>query len=443
MPPDPELPSSKASPQLAAAPPRWTPSEPPVIGATPPLTAPSPPPLLPPTAGHKSSPARKALTILLSLCLAFFLADGLLSLIDASLILVFGIRALTILRGLVFLLATVLGIVTYLLMGLSPSVPKRLFLPIALFTPATSLLGIPFLIYFYSRFQQIDWLGSLCQVVLGLTILRVVHGGFRVRWPLVPEQRLPGLRFSWLNLSAFLGLNLFVLLPAVIAYLALCAALAVDRFSDGFLALRPGGLTVRVRQYVRADGKTVQLYPMSHVGNSAFYRKLSASFPADSIILMEGVTDNRDLLTNHISYKRMATSLGLAEQQKEFKPSRGKMVRADVDVEEFAPDTIDCLNLVMLVHSKGVNAETVLKLIQYSPPPDLERQLFDDLIHKRNRHLTDELDSRLSESDILVVPWGVAHMPGIAKEIRKSGFHLDKTQEYVAIRFGAARHKPE
>jgi len=34
-----------------------------------------------------------------------------------------------------------------------------------------------------------------------------------------------------------------------------------------------------------------------------------------------------------------------------------------------------------------------------------------------------------------MVPWGAAHMPGIAREIIKSGFHLAETREYMVIRF--------
>ena len=91
--------------------------------------------------------------------------------------------------------------------------------------------------------------------------------------------------------------------------------------------------------------------------------------------------------------------------------------------------------MVMLIHARGVNAETMLKLMSFSPPPHSEEQLLDDLLRKRNRHLLEELQARLPETDHIIVPWGVAHMPGIAAEIQKAGFRLDETQEYVVIRF--------
>ncbi len=112
-----------------------------------------------------------------------------------------------------------------------------------------------------------------------------------------------------------------------------------------------------------------------------------------------------------------------------------------MDVEQFTTNTIDFLNLVTLIHSKGLNAENMLKMTQFSPPPHFEEQLFEDILKKRNRHVLDEIQSRLFESENIIVPWGVAHNPGIAKEIQKSGFRLLETREYVVIRFGHSGSK--
>jgi hypothetical protein len=214
-----------------------------------------------------------------------------------------------------------------------------------------------------------------------------------------------------------------------------CAAAAVGHFSEGFLKLRPDGFSVQVRNYVRNDGKRIQLVPMAHVGDASFYHQLSQSFSTNAVILMEGVSDEGNLLTNKVTYKRMATSLGLAEQHEEFKPAQLQMVNADVDISAFTTNTIGFLNLAMLFHAKGVNAETVLKLLELSPSPQLQEQLWDDLLRKRNQHLLGELRARLPDAQQFIVPWGVAHMPGIAQEIEASGFRLEETQEYAVIRF--------
>lgn len=437
MPSDPNDNPPNAKPDSGTAPPRLPETLLSALGPAPSgNTEISTPPLLKPNRGDS---ARRLITILLRLCLWLFLADGVVSLVDDSLILLFDVHFLTLIRETLFLFFILIAVVVYILMGFTPIIPKRLFLPVTLFNPVAWLVAVPFLIYFHRRMPEVTWAISFCQVVLGISVLYRVNGGLKFHWRPIAESRLEGRRFCWRNLFVFLLVNVFVLFPAVVVYLVFFAGRAVDHFSDGFLALRPNGLNVQVRKYVRNDGEMIQLFPMSHIGEPEFYRKLSQSFPSNSIILMEGVSDNRNLLTNKITYHRMATSLGLAEQQKEFNPTRGEMVMADIDVDQFSTNTIDLLNLVMLIHVKGASAGNILKLMQYSPPPHFEEQLFDDLLRKRNRHLLNEIHSRLSQTENIIVPWGVAHMPEIASEIQKAGFRLTETDEYVAIRFGPAR----
>ena len=393
------------------------------------------PPVLAPDSPSRVSSWRQVFAVLLSLCLALFLVDAVVSLLDDSLILFFGLHVFSFIREVVALLALFMGVAVYGLMGLTPVVPKRLFLPIPLYYLVVLLAMFPVMIYCFSRVQLFAWGFSAFQVVLALGILWRAQGGLRFRWPLVAVDRLGSRRFGWWNLSGFMLATLFGLLPGAIVYSYLCAALAVNHFSEGFMTLRPNGFSVQVRKYVRNDGKLIELFPMAHVADAGFYQQVAQTFPTNSVILMEGVTDRQNLLTNKLSYKRMAKSLGLSEQKVEFAPTRGEMVRADVDVAQFSTQTIDFLNLVTLFHAKGVNAATVLQLFQYSPPPDFEAGLFEDLLTKRNQHLMEEIQSHLSQVDNLMVPWGVAHMPGIAREIQKSGFRLDGSREYTVIRF--------
>jgi hypothetical protein len=393
------------------------------------------PPALSQPVNPQSGSGRQMLAVLLSLCLALFVASGFVSLADDSLVLLFRFHLLTLTSEILFFVALLVTVLMYGLMGLTPIVPKRLFLPIAVFY-ATGLLSVfPILIYAYDRVWEVDWVLSLCQAIVGVWILYRAQGGFVLRWPLVPVERLGVRRFSWLNLSTFVLVNVFVLLPGIMVYLFLCTALAVGHFSEGFMTLRPTGFSVQVRKYVRDDGKTIELFPMSHVADARFYHQISQTFPTNSVILMEGVTDEKNLLTNKISYKRMAKSLGLTEQRQEFTPSRGEIVHADVDVDEFTRDTINFLNLVMLVHARGLTLGNLQKLLQFSPPAHLDEELLNDLLRKRNQHLAKEIQSYLSESDNIIVPWGVAHMPGIARELQKAGFRLDRTQEYKVIQF--------
>jgi len=393
------------------------------------------PPILPKPACECSA-LRKPVAFLLSLYLGLFLADAVVSLLDDSLNLFFGVHVLSVLRSSIFLPGFLLSILIYGLIGLLPMIPKRLFLPIILFNPAAILAVIPVEIFFHSRVHQFCWFLSLCQLLCGLGVLHLVQGGFKFPWLLFPENRLNTGGFSWWNLSSFLLVNVFVLTPVLISYLVFALSLAVERSTDGFLKLRPAGVEAQSRSYVRDDGKTIQLYPMSHIANAGFYRDISQAFPADSIILQEGVSDRKHLLKNGISYKRMATALGLSEQTKEFKPGRGKIVRADVDVDQFAPGTIDLLNRIMLIYAKGLTAENLRVLLQNPVDQD---QLWDDLLRKRNQHLLEEIHSRLLQTNHIVVPWGAGHMPELAREILKSGFHLESARDYALVPFRFSR----
>jgi hypothetical protein len=332
-------------------------------------------------------------------------------------------------------IAMLMAMLVYGLMGLTPMIPKRVFLPVTFFYVAALLAVFPILIYYYDRMVQIDWVLSFCQVILGLGLLWWLWGGLKFRWPIVEDKHLGDRGFSWLNLVVFLLANVFGVLPAMVIYTVLCATLAVNHFSGGFMALHPGGMTVQVRKYVRNDGKTIQLIPMAHIADAGFYQKVAQSFPSNSIILMEGVTDRQHLITTGTSYKRMARALHMAEQHEEFKPTRGEMVRADMDVDQFSTNTVDFINLVMLVHSKGITPATGRKVLQFSPTPDFQKQVFGDLLRKRNRHLWEEIQARLPQTDNIIVPWGVAHMPEIAAEIQKAGFRLNESQDYSVIKF--------
>jgi hypothetical protein len=288
-------------------------------------------------------------------------------------------------------------------------------------------------VYFHEHAAWIGWSVSLLQVMLAFLILRYLKQGPAIRWPLCPDSRLGERKFRWGNLTAMLLAALLIVMPALLLGTALSAKLAVDHFTDGFVALGPSGVTMQVRRYVREDGKQITLVPMSHVGESSFYQELSESFPEDSVVLMEGVSDKNKLAPSHSNYSRMAEAIGVVEQHEFFKP-KGEIVPADVDMSEFSPATRDMLKGVLLVHSKGLTEETMPILLKPTPP-GFEKQLLDDILGKRNRHLLRVLHERLPNTNHIVIPWGAAHMPEIAREIVKSGFRVVETREFNAIRF--------
>src|ERR1017187_2230086 len=347
---------------------------------------------------------RAVFAILLSVVLGLFLADAGVSLLDNTLILGFGVHILGAIQEMIFGLLFLVSILVYLLMAFMPMIPKRFLLPIVLFAPVVQLAMIPLLIYHYDRLQQIAWVISLCEVLWGLGILFWIQGAFRLRWPFLRQEQFGSRTFSWQHLSGFVLMNVFVLLPGVLLYLAVCASLAADHFSGGFLALRWSGLVVRAKTYVRGD-KNIQLVPMMHIGEAEFYNRISKSLPTNSVILLEGVTDNKNLLKHELSYERDAQRLGLVEQEDKYFPPQARLRQADVDVAQFSKQSIAFLDLCAIVHSKGWSMESLQKMMRQSEEPQFADRLLDDLLTKRNANVLKEIEAEIPGSDVIVVPW--------------------------------------
>ncbi len=365
---------------------------------------------------------------------------------DDAVILFFNGHGLSLLRGLISLVTMFMAVVGVygMMIGITSRVPKRLLLPIPMFFLAAMLAMFTLAIFFHHHIEQIAFGISSCQLLLGLGLVNSTRREKRYSWPWVQAEQLGARGFSWRHLCAFVAANLFVLLPFVFVYIFFFSARAVNRFSEGFVALHPGGLTMQVRKYERNDGKMIELFPMAHIADESFYRQVSQSFPTNSVVLLEGVSDDQNLLTNKITYKRMANTLGLSEQRETFAPGRGDSVAADVDVRQFSASTLGFSEpRDAVLHSRGVtaccgNPGEIFRRLKCNTRRrrDLREKLFDDLLTKRNQHLLGEIEAHLQVSDNIMVPWGAAHMPGLAREIQKSGFHLSETTEVYVIRFG-------
>lgn len=370
----------------------------------------------------------------LSLTLAAFLGSALVALASDTLIVLFDNTALAKTAAGLAVPVLLMTVFVYLLMALTPMVPKRFFLPLSLCGPLTALAALPLMIYFYPQAKWIVWAMSLVQVVVGILLIRRIAGSWKWRWPLIPESRLEAPGFRWKNTLGFTAVNLLAVVPAVALYVAGCSVVAVSHFTEDFVSLGPSGVTMQTRTYTRDDGKTVELVPMSHIGDEEFYQTLSASFAPTATVLLEGVSDKEHILTDKVGYGKTAKDLGLAEQQKVFKP-KGELVPADVDLSQFSKVSLDYLKKTLDLHSKGINAAT-LPVLMETPPPDLPEKLLHDLLTLRNAHLLRVMEERLKTSDHIIVPWGAAHMPGISAGVLKAGFRLQDKEDHLAIRFG-------
>jgi hypothetical protein len=377
---------------------------------------------------------RKAVATLLSLGLVFFLADGLFSFLGDSLSVAFGIAAFPLIRGLLLLLTLGMAAVLFVVGAASPMVPGRYIWPLVFFKPAAFLLLPLIAIYCFGHLAQIGAVIAVAQLAAGCAVLWAATGRIHLSWPVIREEQLGDPVFSLGRLAAFL-FPAFLLVPGVLVYFGFCAALATSHFSDHFLALGVDGLWVRAKTFERSDGKSVELIPMIHVAEPRFYAQVARAFPTNAVVLLEGVTDDRHLLRQTLSYKRLASSLGLADQQSMFGPGPTRAQRADVDLSQFSAKTIELLNLVSRIHAQGLTPENIREWLQKAQGPEMLDRVWRDLLTLRNEHLLAELQRALSRMDVVTIPWGAAHMPGLARGLEKLNFHLAQERDYEVLRY--------
>src|SRR5690348_7615958 len=140
------------------------------------------PPLLP--APEKKS-GRRFLAQLLSFCLALFLLDGMVSFADDVLILLFGVHGLSLIRGLISFSTLLMAVGLYILIGFTPAVPKRLFLPIPLFFLASMLAMFTLAIFWYHHIEEIAFGVSSCELALGVLLVSMSRKEGKTFKPLV------------------------------------------------------------------------------------------------------------------------------------------------------------------------------------------------------------------------------------------------------------------
>jgi hypothetical protein len=140
-----------------------------------------------------------------------------------------------------------------------------------------------------------------------------------------------------------------------------------------------------------------------------------------SVILPEGVSDKNGVLRKILDYSGPAHSLGLSVQpdltQKKKAPDT---LRSDMDVSDFSPPTLEFLQGVgrAMGALKSEDTSAIAEALSSFKEPDLE-PLLEDIIHKRNLLVLEGIRSALSKYENIAVPWGVAHMPEIERELLK------------------------
>ncbi|MEN6541917.1 hypothetical protein [Parvibaculum sp.] len=384
-----------------------------------------------------------------------FAADGVFSAFDDLLTGLAAFHGLTLLRGFVAVVVLALAALVALILVFVPQVPKRIFvLPVG-YAFWANLWGWPLAATAGQPLSSLplDFI-QIGLAALALYQVRKLSGRFLLRASDLPmKTHLVRRTFIALGVMFF---GLVVAMPIIGAKLV---ASAVEEHTGGYIDFTSKGIEARESTFIK-DGKTVRLIGMIHVGEGRFYRDLFASFPADALVLVEGVSDETGLLRGKFSYNHIAGALGLAEQsgiQAEWMakkagealqkpapnagaaPQSSNVIRADIDISDFSTKTVDFLREVGELYNAPSIWEAYRRIQAMSErysDKDVAA-IYGELIDKRNAKLIATFDKNAPASATVIIPWGAEHMPGVEKALRDRGYAFQSRRALNVVKYGA------
>ena len=388
-----------------------------------------------------------------NLFLVLFLFDGVVSSIDELLILLTASEFPGWVRAVFAWPVVAAAVPLYICLGIDRRLPKLILLPqiLLVFWSVFDLWPLPVMvdpgIYILPT--------ALCQLLLGVAPLAYLKRKHK-QWGL-PAEMFATPFFRLKNTLIFFISNL-VVLPGVAVYMALSvASLHLYDQTGGFARLRPTGLQMTEKVY-RHAGKEIRLTGMIHIADQAYFEEVLQSISSNrTIVLAEGVTDNQHHLAFRFTYGALAKNLGLTSQEKmvftgkfieaEELQTAGSnteeadyhILRADIDVNDFDPKTIEFLNVIgehiLNSTSKADGLRHYLNWIKENSDEVTPKSIMKDILHRRNAEVILHLNRALDYYDTIIIPWGALHMPEIETAILGKNFQLAETRQRISIDF--------
>ena len=255
-----------------------------------------------------TSPAPGPARRLTHLFLALLLIDGLLAAGSGL------VPVLASIHPFVAWPAACLAVVLYCGLALTRRLAARFLLPAILFSIWATVCGaFPFRIE--DPAAGTVWVGIaqtvLAGVVLALTVDRPM------------AHRIPG--FGWPRFAIFTALAI-LLIPLTLSVASLnLFAVGINERTSGFARLRATGIYLEERRFTLGE-KEVRLVGMIHIAQNGFFDSIAESVAGSgpAIVLLEGVTDNDDLLEHGFSYAGLADLLGAIPQESTRPHPRGR-----------------------------------------------------------------------------------------------------------------------
>ncbi|NOQ34781.1 MAG: hypothetical protein GQ569_02680 [Methylococcaceae bacterium] len=374
-----------------------------------------------------------------------FVLDGGISFIDALLDSV-DIHSLMMIRSLIANITLLLGLVMYFLISINRQLPKKILLPLILFIFWAALSALPLPVYLDN--QNIDVIISFIQLLLGI---------YAIYWDLKINKGVwqgVDYSFSFKYSGLFLLTNL-LLFPVVLSfYLYAALSMSATQETAGFMRLSLDGLYLQERHYQKGE-QNIRLVAMIHIGEKEYYEDLSETLiEKNAVILAEGVSDSDQLLKNAFKMDKIADFVGLSSQHEmylegnfissedldnkvlESDEKMTDIVRADVDINQLAPETLNFLNTLgeHIANSNSI-VEWMLSFYQWSAslPVETMTAINHDIVDKRNQVLLRYLAIALTKYNTVVIPWGALHMPAFEQAVIAQGFSLVDSKERLSI----------
>jgi hypothetical protein len=367
-----------------------------------------------------------------------------------------GVSGLGVLRDITFGLNALFAGGALLTVILAPHFPKAVLLPLALYM-TLCFLGLP------APFDA--WPDSTQTVVyaaaMGLAALATYAAIYwRMGSVVMRAVDLP-FKEVWLirTIAATLVLFAGVSVMTMGGYLWAIGAM-LEQQAGGYLDFTWSELRVREDVYEK-DGRRVYLVGMIHIGEADFYARVKKDMPDDALFLTEGVSDSKNLMSDGLNYRNAARVLGLEAQPAFEDPSeaeapasgetaqdgaveplppvpKGQTFRnADVDVSEFDPRTIALLRKIGGLYAGGDAVTFILRFVQFATTmsPEEYALMQQDVLNMRDAYVLMELDKVPNAYRNIVIPWGAAHLPGIAKGLESRGYVMTETRQRVVARY--------
>ncbi len=390
-----------------------------------------------------------------NLFFTLYLADGVISFLHELSAVFFQTSPSSGLRNLIAVAALLFALPLYVSLGIDRRLPKSIIIPQTLFIFWIGLGAWPVA----NTAGSFGLLSATIQLLLGLLPF-ILYAGTAGTNRLLPATRFLPPFFGLRNTLVFFLLHL-VFLPLIVGFFSISVmAQYADQGTAGFMRIGSDGLHMEERVYRRA-GKNIRLAGMIHIGDKAFYHDLANSVSSGkTVILAEGVTDQDGLLTTEFSYDGVAETLGLTSQSEmniegrlvdedelaqlgpeDFETFEPHIIRADSDLNRFAPSTIEFINMLGKHLFNNESLPEGLKAYdawaRENVTPETTEALMTDLLQSRNTVVISWLDRVLPLYDTVVIPWGALHMPGIEAAILERGFKLTSSKERLSVDFSS------